>query len=97
MTDEIKHLCAAIELGKQGYACFPCGADKTPTRPHGFKYASPNEIDLRQLWPLYPGPLAGVATGLASQIAVLDIDAKHPEAGEWWTSNRAHFSGGSIS
>jgi Bifunctional DNA primase/polymerase, N-terminal len=43
------------------------------------------------LWRRYPGPLVGVATGPASRSAVLDIDAKHSEAREWWTENRGRL------
>jgi hypothetical protein len=35
--------------------------------------------------------LVGVATGPASQICVLDIDKKHPEAGAWYAQHRGRL------
>jgi hypothetical protein len=32
----------------------------------------------------YPGPLIGVACGESSNLALLDIDAKHGSARDWW-------------
>jgi hypothetical protein len=43
------------------------------------------------LWQRFGGELVGVATGPASQIAVLDIDAKHHPAHAWWQANRARL------
>src|SRR5271168_3008733 len=40
------------------------------------------------LWRRYPAPLVGVSTGEPSGIDALDLDAKHPEAAQWWTANR---------
>jgi hypothetical protein len=84
-------LFCALELACQGYRCFPCNADKKPACSHGFKDASSNLIALQQLWAASPGSLVGVATGSASGIAVVDIDAKHPEACAWWLNNRGQL------
>ena len=84
----VSTLAAAIELGKQGYACFPCRADKRPSCTHGFLDASTHDENLKALWSEFPGPLVGVATGNPSQIAVPDVDAKHTEAREWWATHR---------
>jgi hypothetical protein len=83
-------LAAAIELGKQGYSCFPCRADKRPVCAHGCNDASTDEADLKALWSEFPGPLIGVATGPPSQICVVDIDRK-PEALAWWSTNKANL------
>jgi len=74
-------LDAAITLGAQGYACFPCRDDKTPfPGSHGLKDACKGADSLQALWRRYPGALVGVATGPASGVSVLDVDVKHPEA-----------------
>jgi hypothetical protein len=79
---------AALKLARAGYACFPCSSNKRPTCPHGFQQATTDLEDIFQLWVDHPGVLVGVATGPASQIAVLDIDAKHPEARSWYAQHR---------
>ena len=84
-------LAAALELAAQDYAVFPCGAHKRPMCPHGFHDATPDADDIKALWAAFPGELVGVVTGPVSHIAVLDIDAKHPEAREWWAANRARL------
>jgi hypothetical protein len=86
----VSALPAAIELGKQGYSCFPCRADKRPACTHGCNDASTDEGDIRALWSEFPGPLIGVACGPPSQISVIDIDQK-PEALEWWNACRSHL------
>jgi hypothetical protein len=74
----------ALKLAGVGTPCFPCLPDKRPACPHGFKDATSNADELRQLWQQHPGVLVGVPTGEASGIFVLDIDsAKHHEADEW--------------
>jgi hypothetical protein len=75
---------AAVALG---LPTFPCGANKSPAipGPGGHKHATDNPMAIRELWRCNPGPLVGVATGVASGFDVLDIDApQHPEAAEWW-------------
>lgn len=84
-------LAQALELAEQGYTCFPCRADKTPSCNRGFKNGSSDADDLRALWAQYPGVLVGVATGPASQIAVLDVDAKHASAQQWWQEHRSRL------
>lgn len=80
----------ALELAARGWAVFPCRDDKRPMRPRsdggtGFKDASRNPEQIRELWQRWPGPLIGIATGPLSDLAVLDIDAKHPAALTWLT------------
>jgi hypothetical protein len=87
-------LTAACALGRQGYACFPCGPNKRPVIPksdggEGYKDAVTDPEAIEALWRRHPGVLVGVATGEMSGIAVLDIDAvKHPEAQAWWEVHR---------
>lgn len=86
-------LAAALELAAQGYACFPCGPHKRPTCPRGFLRATADAAELRDLWWQYPGVLVGVATGPASQIAVLDVDlGKQESAREWWATHESRLT-----
>jgi hypothetical protein len=78
----------AIQLGKRGFSTFPCLCTKAPACPHGFKDASTDPAVLRALWQRHPGTLVGIATGSASNLAVLDIDAKHADAHAWWIAHR---------
>jgi hypothetical protein len=84
-------LFSALELACRGFSCFPCNADKRPACAHGFKEATTDPIALQRLWAVSPGVLVGVATGPASGIAVVDVDAKHPEAHAWWLDNRGQL------
>jgi hypothetical protein len=70
-----------------GFAVFPCRADKSPACPHGFRDASHDPAAILQLWHRWPGELIGIATGVVSQIWVVDIDVKHPESCNWWHGN----------
>jgi Bifunctional DNA primase/polymerase, N-terminal len=81
-------LADAIILASEGLHCFPCAASKRPATPHGFLDASADPAVLQELWARYPGPLVGVRTGSTSRIDVLDLDRKHREAMEWWSSYR---------
>jgi hypothetical protein len=81
-------LVAARTLGPMGYACFPCRQDKRPTTPNGFKDAATDRDAIEDLWSRYPGVLVGVATGEPSGVSVVDIDAKHDAARQWWAEHR---------
>jgi hypothetical protein len=90
MTNEINAaFSAALELTKQGLACFPVGTNKHPTiaKGRGFYAASTHPDILFDLWSDHPGPLIGVATGTISNIDVLDVD-QTPERRQWWAANR---------
>ena len=93
MTDpeSVTALRHALTLTEVGRRCFPCLRDKRPATPNGFKNAQNDADALRELWRRYPGPLVGVATGVASDFDVLDLDAKHPEAATWWAANRSRL------
>jgi hypothetical protein len=81
-------LDAALALAAEGRKCFPCSLNKRPATPHGFLDASDDPASLRELWSECPGELVGMATGSASGIDALDLDAKHASAREWWRANR---------
>jgi hypothetical protein len=81
----------AMQLAEEGFAVFPCHRSKKPACAHGFRDATNDPAQLRALWGVYPGELVGIATGSASNLAVLDIDAKHRTAHEWWAAHRAQL------
>jgi Bifunctional DNA primase/polymerase, N-terminal len=82
-------LTAALELGRQGYACFPCQEDKKPfPGSRGCKDGATACGRIMGLWRRWPGPLIGVATGEPSGVTVLDVDKKHPEAVAWSSENQ---------
>jgi len=81
-------LHAALELARAGLAVFPCAHNKIPTTPHGFRDASADGETVQALWRRHGGSLVGVRTGAASNLAVLDVDAKHASAKQWWADNR---------
>lgn len=87
----------ALELAANGIPVFPCLANKCPACVHGFKQATTNADELRQLWRASPGVRIGVPTGEASDFFVLDIDfVKHPEAGEWLEQHKDRLPGTRI-
>src|SRR5262249_4407804 len=81
-------LQAALELARTGLAVFPCAHNKKPCTPHGFYNASKDASEVRELWRCHAGTLVGIRTGEASNVAVLDIDAKHAAARQWFADNR---------
>jgi hypothetical protein len=81
-------LKAALELAGTGVAVFPCAHNKHPCTPHGFYNASKDASEVRELWRRHADPLVGVRTGEASGLSVLDVDAKHAAARQWFAENR---------
>ena len=82
----------AVRLAKNlartcGFAVLPVREDKAPACPRGFHAAAKDPDTIAELWRRYPAPLVGIATGAASDLAVLDLDMKHPEAIRWWRAN----------
>jgi len=86
-----KALQAALELARTGLAVFPCAHNKKPCTPHGFYNASNDASEVRELWRCYGGTLVGVRTGEASGLDVLDIDAKHAAARQWFAGSRSRL------
>lgn len=84
----LRHALTPAEGGRR---CFPCLLDKRPATPNGFQNAQTDADALSELWWRYPGPLVGVATGVMSDLDVLDLDTKHREAASWWTANRGRL------
>jgi hypothetical protein len=87
MNNNTPALTAALALAEQGFATFPCRANKHPATPHGFKDASSDPADLRHLWRAFPGPLLGLPTGAENGFDALDIDPRHG-GDEWLDANR---------
>ena len=75
---------AALEAAGRGWLVFPCGPDKRPLTPHGFKDATCNLDVVRQMWREHPDASVGIATG-ASGLVVVDLDCKNgaPGLDEW--------------
>ena len=89
---DVVALDQALKLAGHGLPVFPCNADKRPTLAGGFKNASKNPAEVRDLWQRGPGPLIGVPTGEASGLFVIDLDtSKHPEATDWLESNAPYL------
>jgi Bifunctional DNA primase/polymerase, N-terminal len=77
----------ALNLAKQGIACFPCLETKRPATPHGFKDAKRDHTEVELLWRQFPGPLIGVPTGGINGFDVVDIDPRHGGM-TWWEANQ---------
>jgi Bifunctional DNA primase/polymerase, N-terminal len=87
-----KMLSSALNLAADGLPVFPCAiSTKRPTTPHGFKDAHTDPDEIQRLWHDHPGGLIGIATGAISGFDVLDIDAKHQKAGDWWRDHRGRI------
>ena len=67
-------LDAALEWASRGRPVFPCGPDKKPLTSHGFKDASIDPDEIRQMWSKHPDAMIGMPTGKASGVVVLDFD-----------------------
>lgn len=80
-------LSYALNLAAQGLAAFPCGADKAPRTPNGFKAASTDPDRIRAMAIQFGFVTIGVATGETSDAAVLDIDRKSGGL-DWYEANR---------
>src|SRR3954469_22922284 len=63
----------------RGYAVFPLGKNKAPTRPEkdngkGYQDATTDPDQIAWLWRNWPGIYIGVATGAKSGIDLVDVD-----------------------
>ncbi len=68
----------ALAFIKLGWAVFPVQANgKKPLTKNGFKDATISAYTARKMWEAHPDANIGVATGLSSGIAVVDVDVKN--------------------
>jgi Bifunctional DNA primase/polymerase, N-terminal len=72
----------ALQLAYDGHRVFPCGTNKAPLTPHGFKDASRDIETIDTWWTRWPDALIGVPTG--AKFVVVDCDLQHPEAQHWY-------------
>lgn len=72
----------ALEYAAHGIPVFPCGVDKRPLTPHGFKDAITDPETIRQWWAQYPAAMIGMPTGPASDVFVIDVDRHGQVDGE---------------
>lgn len=89
---------AALQLIEEGYAVFPCDAEKHPLTTNGFKDAVSEPAAARQLWiKAWERPsMIGIATGrMSGNIAVIDVDNKKGKHGsevlEEWQAQHGRF------
>jgi putative DNA primase/helicase len=68
------NLSDALALAARGYAIIPTNGKRPLTR-HGVKDASSDSAQIKRWWTKWPDAGIGIATGAASKVVVLDIDA----------------------
>jgi len=76
----------ALRLARKGLPVFPCGSDKRPLTPTGFKDASTDPDIVHGWWVRCPDALIGVPTG--PRFVVIDLDLQHEDAQQWLAENR---------
>jgi|SRR5262245_30617307 len=76
----------ALKLAQKGISVFPCGGDKRPLTPNGFKDATTNPDIIHEWWVRCPDALIGVPTG--PKFVVIDLDLQHEDAQQWLEHNR---------
>ena len=75
----LEQALAFIELG---WAVFPVVPNaKRPLTPNGFKDATKSVFAVKRWWEKYPDANIGIATGMVSHLAVVDIDVKNGAKG----------------
>ncbi len=72
----LTHLPAqvAASWARAGFPVFPCGPDKRPLTPHGFKDATTDLQSVAAYWQAHPKALVGLPTGATSGLFVVDLD-----------------------
>ena len=75
-----------LKLAREGIPVFPCGPDKRPLTPNGFKDASTDPDIAHEWWAAHPNALIGVPTGI--KFVVIDLDLQHEDAQEWLADYR---------
>lgn len=88
MTPE-SPLDAALVYAAVGFHVFPCGQNKRPRTPNGFKDATVDEAQIRAWWTQWPHAQVGVACG-ASSLAVVDLDVDLKEGRDGVAAFAAH-------
>jgi len=76
----------ALKLARKGIPVFPCGPDKRPLTPNGFKDASSDAETVHLWWTEHADALIGTPTGV--KFCVLDLDLQHIAAQRWLADNR---------
>src|SRR5262249_1135818 len=76
----------ALKLAQKGIPVFPCGPDKKPLSPRGFRDASTDPDIVHGWWARCPDALIGVPTG--PKFVVIDLDLQHEDAQAWLEQNR---------
>jgi hypothetical protein len=85
-------LIDAASFLAQQWPVFACGADKRPVTAHGFKDATTDPAQVRDMFRRPGAAMIGVPTGAASDLAVIDLDVKEGAAGlEWLAANEARI------
>jgi len=69
-------LKAALQYAARGWPVFPCGHDKKPLTPHGFKDATTDAAKINAWWTHWPGAAIGIDCG-GARLLVVDCDVKH--------------------
>ena len=86
------NLEAALRYAASGLPVFPCGANKAPLTPHGFKDATIDKPKIRQWWKQWPNALIGMPTGRTSGLVVLDVDMDAAEGKDGAASLREYLA-----
>jgi hypothetical protein len=71
----------ALRLARKGLPVFPCGPDKRPLTPNGFKDASTDPDIVHEWGARMPDALIGVPAG--PRFVVIDLDLQHEDAQAW--------------
>ncbi len=64
----------AVALAEAGWPVFPCGQDKAPLVPGGFKARSTDPQRIKQWWLTHPDALPAIVPG-DGDLAALDVDS----------------------
>jgi hypothetical protein len=86
-------LRAALALAAKGVPVFPCGTNKQPLTPNGYKNASTDPQRITAWWNRWPEANLAMPTGPASGYWVVDVD---PEASGFKTLASLHERFGSV-
>src|SRR5690348_8932391 len=81
-------LTDALDLADRGTPVFPCGRDKKPRTPNGFRDATTDPIQVMLWFESDPNLLIGVPTGEVSGFDVFDIDVYKPEGAAFYEANK---------